>query len=60
MEVGSQGERMSFMRVVVREDFLEERTGEPSFWRDTGNQAGEGSKGWGRQRPERLDNRRSQ
>ena len=48
------------MRVVVREDFLEERTGEPSFWRDTGNQAGEGSKGWGRQRPERLDNRRSQ
>jgi len=23
----------SFMRMVVREDFLEERTGEQSFWR---------------------------
>lgn len=36
---------MSFMRVVVREDFLEERTGEQSFSRDTYNQ--EGWVAWG-------------
>lgn len=30
----------SFTRVMVREDFLEERTGELSFWRDTYNQVG--------------------
>ena len=28
----------SFTRVMVREDFLEERTGELSFWRGTYNQ----------------------
>lgn len=49
----------SSMRVVVREGFLEERTGELCFPRDTGSQAVEGRVGWGMRRPECLDHRRS-
>ena len=47
------------MGIGVREGFLEERTGELSFPRDTGSQAAEGRVGWGTRRPECLDHRRS-